>query len=123
MTKKSFAFLVLAVASGLLFALGMCMCLLPEWDAFGPGVVVTALGALALLVLAGVCWVSAGKPMVKVDRKKMGKVIYSVLALLVLGTGMALIMAFEGMLIPGIIVGVIGIVLVLGMIPVFVGLK
>ena len=39
MTKKNFLFLVLTVVGGLLFALGMCMCLLPEWNAFGPGVV------------------------------------------------------------------------------------
>ena len=30
MTKKNFAFLVLTVVGGLLFALGMCMCLLPQ---------------------------------------------------------------------------------------------
>lgn len=123
MTKKNFAFLVLTVVGGLLFALGMCMCLLPEWNAFTPGVVVTALGALVLLAIALVRWIMAGKPMAKVNWNKVGKIAYCVAALLVLGTGMAMIMAFEGMLIPGIIVGIVGIVLGLGMIPVFKGLK
>ena len=123
MTKKNFAFLVLTVVGGLLFALGMCMCLLPEWNAFKPGVVVTALGALVLLAIALVRWIMAGKPMAKVNWNKVGKIAYCVAALLVLGTGMAMIMAFEGMLIPGIIVGIVGIVLGLGMIPVFKGLK
>ncbi len=40
MTKKNFMFLAMLVAGGLLFALGMCMCLLPEWNAFVPGVAV-----------------------------------------------------------------------------------
>ena len=62
MTKKNFLFLVLTVVGGLLFALGMCMCLLPEWNAFRPGVVVTGLGLAALLAIGLVRWVMAGKP-------------------------------------------------------------
>lgn len=123
MTKKNFMFLVLAVVGGLLFALGMCMCLLPEWNAFTPGVVVTALGALVLLAIALVRWIMAGRPIAKVNWNKVGKIAYCVVAALVLGAGMAMIMAFEGLMIPGIIVGIVGIVLLLGLIPVFKGLK
>jgi len=36
---------------------------------------------------------------------------------------MAMIMAYEGLMIAGIIVGIVGIVLVLGIIPVFKGFK
>ena len=88
MTKKNFMFLVLAVVGGLLFALGMCMCLLPEWNAFTPGVVVTALGALVLLAIALVRWIMAGKPIAKVNWNKVGKIAYCVVAALVLGAGM-----------------------------------
>lgn len=123
MTKKNFVFLVLAVVGGLLFGLGMCMCLLPQWNAFKPGVVVTTLGALVLLAIALIRWIMAGKPAVRINWSKVGKAAYCVIAALVLGTGMAMIMAFEGMMIPGIIVGIVGIVLALGVIPVFKGLK
>ncbi len=123
MTKKNFLFLVLTFVGGLLFALGMCMCLLPEWNAFTPGVIVTALGALVLMAIALVRWIMAGKPVAKINWNKAGKIAYCVAAALVLGTGMAMIMAFEGMMIPGIIVGIVGIVLGLGVIPVFKGLK
>lgn len=34
MEKKNFITLVLGVVGGLLFSLGMCMCLLPEWNMF-----------------------------------------------------------------------------------------
>ncbi len=121
MTKKSFFMLVLTVAGGLLFALGMCMCLLPEWNAFVPGVVMTALGAIALLTLGCVKWVMGGKKMPNVNWNLVGKIAYAVASALVLGLGMAMIMAFEGMMISGLIVGIIGILLALGIIPVFKG--
>ena len=123
MTKKNFLFLVLTVVGGLLFAMGMCMCLLPEWNAFAPGVVVAALGALVLLAIGLVRWIMAGKPMAKVNWPLVGKAAYCVVSLLVLGAGMAMIMAYDGLMIPGMIVGVVGIVLLLGLIPVFKGLK
>ena len=123
MTKKNFVYLVLTVVGGLLFALGMCMCLLPEWNAFKPGMAVTALGMLVLLAIALVRWIMAGKPVAKINWNKAGKAAYCAAALLVLGAGMAMIMAFEGLLLQGILVGVVGIVLCLGMIPVCKGLK
>ena len=123
MKKSTFIFLVLTVVFGLMFALGMCMCLLPEWNLFTPGVIVTALGALALIIIGLVKWIMAGKPMAKINWALTGKLAYAVLAYLVLGAGMAMIMAFEGLMLPGIAVGVVGIVLALGCIPVFKGLK
>ncbi|MBQ9854587.1 MAG: hypothetical protein IJO53_00225, partial [Clostridia bacterium] len=114
MTKKSFFMLVLTVAGGLMFALGMCMCLLPEWNAFVPGVVMTALGAIALLALGCVKWVMAGKKKSNINWNLVGKIAYAVASALVLGLGMAMIMAFEGMMISGLIVGIIGILLALG---------
>lgn len=123
MTKKNFFMLILTVAGGLLFALGMCMCLLPEWNAFVPGVVMTALGLIALLAIACVRWVMAGKKKMHVNWNMVGKIAYAVAAVLVLGCGMAMIMAFEGMMVPGLIIGIIGILLMLGAIPVFKGWK
>ena len=123
MTKKNFLFLVLFVAGGLLFSLGLCMCLLPEWNAFVPGVVLTALGMLALMVTGLVRWIMAGKPIAKINWNLTGKVAYCVVAALVLGAGMAMIMAYEGLMIAGIIVGIVGIVLALGIIPVFKGFR
>ena len=34
MLKKNFVTLVLSTIGGILFAMGMCMCMLPEWNAF-----------------------------------------------------------------------------------------
>ena len=51
MEKRSVVFIsVLGTLGGLLLAIGMCMCLLPEWNAFTPGVVLAVIGAVTLTV-------------------------------------------------------------------------
>lgn len=123
MEKKNFITLVMGVIGGLLFSLGMCMCLLPEWGVFNQGVVITVIGAVVLFVTYLVYRKMSCKKPRKINWKIVGKVIYGVFASLVLGIGMSMIMVFENMFIPGIIVGIIGIVLLLFLIPMCVGLK
>lgn len=121
MKKSAFVNLIIGTIGGLLFALGMCMCLLPEWNAFNIGVVCTAAGAVILLIQGIVAWARSGKK-VKVNWKLTGKILYGVIASLVLGVGMCLIMVWNWML-PGIVVGIVGIVMLLMLIPMFLGLK
>lgn len=123
MEKKNFITLIMGVIGGLLFSLGMCMCLLPEWCVFNQGVVITAIGAIVLLITYIVYRKMSGKKPRKINWKIVGKVAYGVLASLVLGVGMSMIMAMENMMIPGIIVGIVGIVLLLFLIPMCIGLK
>jgi len=121
MKKSTFINLIVGTISGLLFALGMCMCLLPEWNAFNIGVVCTAIGFVSLLVQSAVAWLRSGRK-IKINWKIAGKVLYGVFAALVLGVGMCMIMVWNLML-PGLLVGVVGIVLLLMLIPMFLGLK
>lgn len=121
MQKKNFVTLVLGVVGGLLFAIGMCMCLLPEWNAFSAGVVTAAIGAASLLVLLIVRRKVDGRKR-KVNWKVVGKIAFGTFAALVLGVGMCMIMVWQ-MMLPGIIVGVTGIVLLLCLIPMCLGLK
>ena len=121
MKKSAFMNLIAGTIGGLLFALGMCMCLLPEWNAFHFGVICTAVGAAILLVLAIVAFIRSGKK-VKINWKLTFKIMYGVFAALVLGVGMCMIMVWNLML-PGIVVGIVGIVLLLMLIPMFLGLK
>lgn len=122
MKKNDFVSLIFGVIGGFLFAIGMCMCLIPEWNTFRPGVFVTAIGAVALLALALVRWNMAGRPAVHVNGKTLGKALLGVAGALTLGVGMCMIMVWE-MMIPGIVVGMVGIVLLLCLIPAIVGLK
>ena len=121
MKKSAFVNLIIGTIGGLLFALGMCMCLLPEWNAFRIGVVCTAIGFVSLLVQSIVAWLRSGRK-IKINWKIAGKVLYGVFASLVLGVGMCMILVWN-LMIPGILVGILGIVLLLMLIPMFLGLK
>ena len=122
MKKKNFVSLVFGTVGIILFALGMCMCLLPEWGAFTPGVVIAAVGAVVLLVLLLVRRKMAGKPAVHISGKAVGAVLLGVVGALVLGVGMCMTMVWS-MMIPGIVVGIVGNVLLLFLIPLVKGLK
>lgn len=121
MKKSAFVNLIIGTVGGLLFALGMCMCLLPEWNAFKPGVVCTALGAIVLLIQSVVAWLRSGRK-IRISWKMAGKVLYGVFAALVLGVGMCLVLVWQKMLL-GIVTGIVGIVLLLMLIPMCLGLK
>lgn len=122
MKKRDFINLLAGVVGGLLFSLGMCMCLLPEWNAFMEGVVTTAVGAAVILVLVVINRVKSGKSAKKINWKLVSKIAFGVAGALVLGLGMCMILVWEMMLV-GILVGIVGIVLLICLIPMFVGLK
>lgn len=122
MKKKTFVTLVMSVIGGMLFAMGMCMCLLPEWEMFQQGVVLGLIGLLELLITAIVYCRKSGIQ-IKVNAKLVGKIVYGIFAACVFGAGMSMTMAIEGMMLPGIAVGILGIVLLLGLIPMCVSLK
>ena len=121
MKKSAFVNLIIGTVGGLLFALGMCMCLLPEWNAFQPGVICTAVGAVVLLAQSIIAWIRSGRK-IKINWKITGKVLYGVFSALVLGLGMCLILVWQKMLL-GIVIGIAGIVLMLMLIPMCLGLK
>ena len=122
MKKNQFIALLVGAVGGLLFSIGMCMCLLPEWNAFNEGVVIAAVGAVILMALAIVSYIRSGKPRKPINWKGAGKVIYGTISALVLGVGMCMIMVFD-MMLWGILVGIVGIVMLLCLIPMCIGLK
>jgi len=121
MKKTVFVNLLVGVVGGLLFSLGMCMCLLPEWNAFDIGVICTAVGAVILLILGVVAWIRSGKT-IRIRWKTVGKVLFGIFGALVMGAGMCMILVWNWLL-PGIAVGIVGIVLLLCLIPMCIGLK
>lgn len=124
MKKKNFITLILSVIGGILFAVGMCMCLIPEWNAFALGVVVAVIGAVVLLIMVIARRKMSGKPiLVKLSGKAIATVLLSIAGALVLGVGMCMTMVWDGLMVPGIIVGIIGIVLLLCLIPLCKGIK
>ena len=123
MTKKNFVTLILGTIGGILFALGMCMAMLPEWNAFTPGVVIGAVGLIVLLAMVMVRRKMEGKPIVvKLTAKTVGAILLGIIGTLALGVGMCMVMVWD-ILVYGIVVGLVGIVLLLCLIPMVKGLK
>lgn len=122
MKKKDFVTLILGTIGGILFALGMCMALLPAWGVFRQGVAVGAAGALVLAAMLVVRRKMDGKPAILWNARAVGITLLGVVGALVLGLGMCMTMLWD-LLVPGILVGLAGIVLLLCLIPVVKGLE
>lgn len=81
MKKENFITLVMGTISGLIFALGMCMCLLPEWNMFHTGIGFGVVGVIGLLATLVTYRKLAGKQPIKVSPKTIGKIIYGIICL------------------------------------------
>ena len=122
MKKSNFVALIFGVVGGVLFALGMCMALLPEWGLFKQGVIAGVIGLIILLIGLIVWRKMEGKAPIKLDKKTIGTVFVGIVGALLLGVGMCLCMVFSKMVL-GIIIGVVGIVVLLMLIPLTKGIK
>lgn len=122
MKKSSFVAMILGTVGGLLFAIGMCMALIPEWNAFKPGVIFGAIGVVIGLVAVIVWRKMEGKTPIKITGKAVLVALVSVVGALLLGVGMCFTMVWSNM-IAGILIGLVGIVLLLCLVPICKGLK
>lgn len=122
MKKSTFVAMILGTIGGILFALGMCMALIPEWNSFRPGVVMGVLGAVVLLVMVIVWRRMENKEPIRPSGKVIGGTLLGIVGALLLGVGMCLTMVWEHMVV-GIVVGIVGIVVLLCLIPFVKGLK
>ncbi len=123
MTKKNFITLLLSTVGGILFALGMCMAMIPEWNAFTQGIVVGCIGLVVLITMILVRRKMEGKSIiVKLTAKTIGTILLSVVGTAALGFGMCLVMVWNN-IVMGIVLGIVGIVLLLCLIPLVKGLK
>ena len=122
MKKSSFVAMVLGTVSVVLFALGMCMALIPEWNAFKPGIIFGCVG-LVLGVITSIVWRKMeNKAPIHISGKTIMTGIVSVAGALALGVGMCFCMVWNKM-VTGVIVGLVGIVVLLCLIPLTRGIK
>jgi hypothetical protein len=122
MKKSSFVALVLGTIGTIFSAIGMCMCLLPQWNAFRPGVILGCIGIVVLLITLMVWRKMTNKDPIRVNGKTMGTILLGVIGSLLLGVGMCLVMVWSN-LVFGIIVGIMGIMLLLALIPLIKGIE
>lgn len=122
MKKSTFVAMILGTIGGILFALGMCMTLIPEWNALQPGVIMGVTGAVVLLIMVLVWRKMENKASVKLSGKTIGAILIGIVGALLLGVGMCLTMVWSNMVM-GIIIGIIGIIVLICLIPFIKGLK
>ena len=122
MKKGSFAALVLGTISGVLFALGMCMAMLPEWNAFKPGIIFGCVGLVLGLITVIIWRRMENKEPIHLDGKTVLTVIVGIIGALALGVGMCFTMVWNQMVL-GIVIGLVGIVILLALIPLVKGIN
>lgn len=122
MKKSSFIALILGTVSAMSFSIGMCMALLPEWNSFKPGIIFGVVGIVLAIITVLIWRKMENKAPIKLSGKTVGTIILAVIGALLLGVGMCFVMVWEKLII-GIVIGVIGILALLCLIPVIKGLK
>ena len=127
MKKETLLEIILGTIGGLIFAIGMCMGLIPEWDMLSTGIAVGIIGFIILLCII---------PVYRKDhpRKPHGPVNWGIVLTWTIGVVGSLIMGFgmskilvEGAdksdMIVGIITGVVGLVICVLNYPVYSYIK
>lgn len=122
MKKSTFVSMILGSIGGILFALGMCMILIPEWNVFQQGVIIGVIGAVVLLIMVLVWRKMENKEPIKLSGKTIWAILIGIVGALLLGIGMCLTMVWSNMVI-GIVIGVVGIMVLLSLNPFIRGLK
>ena len=121
MKRSTFFALILGIIGGVFFSLGMCMALLPEWGMRQQGIVSGVVG-LAVFLIDWLAWRKMiGKAPIRISPKTLATVFVGVFGALLLGIGMCLSMVFAKMIV-GILIGILGIVILLLLIPMTKGL-
>ena len=127
MKKDTLVEIILGTVGGLIFAMGMCMCLIPEWNLFNAGIVVSIIGFIVLLCIVPVY--RSNHPKKQHEPINWGIVftwIIGVVGALIMGFGMSRVMVenpSQTNMIIGIISGVIGLLICVLNYPIYTYLK
>ena len=129
MKKETLLEIILGTIGGLVFAIGMCMCLLPEQNMFTPGVITTIIGFIILLCIIPVYRAAHPKKAKEPKQVNWGIVLtwtVGVIGSLIMGFGMSKVLvgnASTSDMIVGIIIGVVGLVICVLNYPVYAYIK
>jgi len=127
MKKETLLEIILGTVGGLTFAIGMCMCLIPEWNLFTVGVVLGIIGFIVLLCIIPIA--RKGKPKKESKKIDLGLVltfVVGIIGALIMGFGMSKIMVDSPDkmdMIIGMITGVVGLLICVLNYPIYSYLK
>ena len=115
MKKETLLEIILGTVGGLVFAIGMCMCLIPEWNMFKAGVVVAIIGFIILLGIIPVYRSNHPKKAhTPINWRIVITWVIGIVGALIMGFGMSKVMvgnATQIDFIVGLIAGVIGLLI------------
>lgn len=124
MKKETLIQIILGTIGGLVFAIGMCMCLIPEWNLLVPGMITSIIGFLILLSIIPIY--RRKHPKKKKEQKTNWGLILTwiigIIGSLIMGFGMSKIMVDtpdKMDMIIGLITGVIGLLICILNYPVY----
>lgn len=126
--KETLLEIILGTIGGLVFAVGMCMCLIPEWDLLKAGVVIAVIGFIILLCIIPVY--RSNHPKKRREEPINWGIVFAwvigVIGALIMGFGMSKTMvenASNTDMLIGIITGVIGLIVCVLDYPIYSYLK
>ena len=128
MKKETLLEIIFGSIGGIVFAFGMCMCLIPEWDLFKVGVVAGIIGFVVLLCIIPIHRKANPRKIVK-RKTDWGLVLtwtVGVVGALIMGFGMSKVMVGtpEKMdIIIGMVTGVVGLLVCVLNYPIYSYLK
>ena len=115
MKKETLLEIILGTIGGLVLSIGMCMCLVTEWNMLVPGAVVAAIGFIILLCIIPVYRKEhPRKPRGPINWGIVLTFVVGIVGSLILGFGMSKILVGEPSqtdMIVGMITGVVGLVI------------
>lgn len=122
MKKSSYFALLMGTISTMLFALGMCMTLISEWDAFSLGIVLGCIGLLLGFITLIIWRKMEHKQPIRCSAKTIFTAVVGIVGVLTFGLGMCCCMIWNRMVI-GMIIGFIGMMILFALIPLIKGFK
>ncbi len=122
MKKSTFITMMMTTVSIVFFALGMCMALIPEWNAFRQGIVFGGIGIILGLVTVVAYRKMTNKTPIEISGRMVSTIIVGIIGILLFGCGMCFVMVWDRLTI-GIILGLIGILILLTLIPLIKGIE
>lgn len=127
MKKETLLQIILGTVGGLIFPIGMCMCLLPEWNMFVPGVVTTIVGIIILLSIIVIYRKNHPKTIHKeIDWGVLCPWIIGTVGALIMGFGMSKILVENTStsdMVVGLITGIVGLIICVLVYPIYAYIK
>ena len=115
MKKETLLEIILGTIGGLIFAIGMCMCLLAEWNMLTLGIIVSIIGFIVLLCIIPIYRKEhPKKPHGPINWGITLTFVIGIVGSLIMGFGMSKVMVGDPLqsdLIIGLITGIVGLII------------